>query len=796
VAAVLLTTLVGPLLSGPVLAADPTFEQILATRRVQTVLEQDGHVMTGLDGGGVLVWNSTGTVVDQWTAGDELSGNDVRAMAWTGRHLWVTTLGAGLTRVQDPAGSPVFRQYATNIAGLDVLSVTGRLVGSSERVYYGTSGDGLGLITDGLSSAVYTAEQDGLISDTVNDVHFFGDDLFIATPAGISKFAGNFFTDEVAGLTDLDVRDLHLDPDGNLIAGGRGGVFRWDLGTGTWSPVLAMDKDVTRITTFEGSVFALDVNSILYVEDGQSWTALDHGQYDCSALFGGTELWIGGDSRQSNGHGFLHHAYVGRWLAGDEFDFHLSLASQVYNGMGVTFEQDDNPVLGDFRGLYVSWAEGDEWVNIYETPHAENDTLTLHPGRGNVLAMTTGADGMVYAGQFAGGGVLRIDTEARRTELISPDNSGLNGRRVIGLVSHPDGPIIVLHDSNDPELVDVLVDPDDWGNSGAWLTLTSDEVGPGTAAADVLVERADVMWFAILGVGLVRWDVNGDNAGPDDPLTWFDPSDDRWDPPITDFPKSPLDPRDANSLALGDQGTLWAGGNGLVQFLYDAEVDTLGTYNSLTEKRSSGSTGLVDGNVVDIVGARDGIWVATRTGLNRVVSRKKNEVEVDAWIDLRNYVGNPDYQSIYSPSVIAPLPGLTYQRITVNDDRSLLLVASDQGVTMVRAGPAIGTGDEGGTDPLASVYCYPNPWSPDDDSAGLRIAGLPEGVNSDNKAEAVLYNLEGQPVWRGSHGDSDSEWKFWKGQNKFGEYAAQTGLYVLKVSWNGSHTLRTVALVR
>lgn len=792
----MLTVLLGGVLGGSAVAGDPTFEQVLATRSVQSVIEQDGRVMTGLDGGGVLVWDLDGALVDRWTAGDQLTGNDVRAMAWTGRHLWVTSFGAGLTRVQDPAGNPVFRQYATNIAGLDVQSVTGRLVGNSERVFYGTAGEGLGLITDGLSSAVYTSEQDGLISDTVNDVHFLGDDLFIATPAGISKFANNLFTDQNAGLPDLDLRDLDLDPDGNLIAGGRGGVFRWDADASAWSRVAGFTGDVIRIASFGGGIYALDATDSIWEYAGGNWNQVAYPESACSTLFGGSRLWIGGDSTLSNGFGGVVHAYLGQRNDAGGFDIHISYASQVYNGMGVSFAPDDTPVLGDFRGFYISWPDGDEWVDIFETPNAENDTLNLHAGRGNVLGMATGADGHIYAGQYFGGGVLRIDIDARRTELIDPDNSGLNGRKVIGLVSHPDGPVFVLHDDNDPELVDILVETEEWSDPASWMTITRDDgLGEGTAALDVAVERADVMWFVIKGVGLVRWDVNGDGAGPDDPLTWFDKSDDRWDAPITFFPGSPLDPRDANSMAIGDQNTLWAGGNGLVQFTYDGSTRAVDVWHSLTEKRSSSGTGLVDGNVIDVTRARDGIWVATRTGLNRVVSLNEEEVEVDAWIDLRNYLGNSDYQAIYSPSVIAGLPGLTYQRIAANPDGSRLLLASDQGVTLVEAGSGTSGGEGGESDPLASVFCYPNPWSPGNDSGALYIGGLPPGVDSRNPAEAALYTLEGQPVWRESWTEGDTEWDFWTGQKKNGDYL-QTGLYVLKVSVGGTHSVRTVAVVR
>ena len=130
----------------------------------------------------------------------------------------------------------------------------------------------------------------------------------------------------------------------------------------------------------------------------------------------------------------------------------------------------------------------------------------------------------------------------------------------------------------------------------------------------------------------------------------------------------------------------------------------------------------------------------------------------------------------------------------VNDDGSRLLLASDQGVAQVEVGVPAGGNGTGGADPLDAVFCYPNPWKPGENSGGLRIGGLPAGVDGSDPVTAFLYNLEGQPVWRGTHTGGE-DWVFWDGKNRQGEYV-QTGLYVLKVSWGGSHTVRTLALVR
>ena len=182
-----------------VAAQSVDLDPLLLQHDVTAMAEVDGHLFAGLDGGGVAVLpvdNLDGAVI--WTAGADLSGNDVTDMAWTGENLWIATGGNGLTRVNDPAGSPAFRQFAINLGGLDLTAVTGGMIGGSERVYYAMDGAGIGQIVDGLSGNLYTAEQDDLISNTVNAMQIWEGQLFVGTPIGVSRFANNVFTDQNA----------------------------------------------------------------------------------------------------------------------------------------------------------------------------------------------------------------------------------------------------------------------------------------------------------------------------------------------------------------------------------------------------------------------------------------------------------------------------------------------------------------------------------------------------------------------------------------------------------------------
>jgi len=784
--------------SGPAWAEGPTFEQLLPARETTALLEHGDKVLRGLNGGGIIIWDWDNPLASKrWTSGKELSGNHITEMTWTGQHVWIATQGAGLTKVANLDSSPTFRQYTSNLGSLDITSVTGAVIGGNERVFYGMDGQGLGQINSGLSGNIYTAEQDGLISNDVTSLQMFQGDLFVGTPVGISRFANNEFTDQNEGLSNLVISDLTLDTEGNLLAANNAEVFQWDPDGPTWISLGDPGVWVVDIASSGGKIYALGRSipgyGILSEYDGIAWSPIAAPYPTGTAIDAGQEFWIGGPVENETPGGKLTYNYLGKRLTGDDFDTVVDAATQVANCEGVTFDADGRAWMGDWFGSQISRydARDNSFFFIFERPHAANDTLNLFPGLGPVLSMASGRDDLVFAGQYAGGGVLKFDTTTRTTDLIDPGNSGLQGRGIVNLVVHPDGPLIIMHDWTDPQKVEVLVDPTDWAGTDNWVLppMLNPGLGSGPSVWDALVERSDIIWFAVEDGGLVRWDINGPSAGPDDPLTWFDQSDDVWYDPVTSFPGTTLDPGKTLGLALGRDGSLWAGGNGLVQFTYT--INPGGTIDTtvlldIHEKTSFETKGLVNGNVKDIaVDINGDIWVATRTGLNRV-SPREDETQITAWIDLPNYLANPTYGVLYSPNVIAPLPGNTYARIAPSFDGRQMLMSSDQGTTLVTVGSV--PGSEVGDDPLKDVFCYPNPWTPGESAALLKLGGLPvETVRVD------IYNVEGQKVYTDkSVADRTG---FWEGTNKVGHRVA-SGMYLLKISTDGLITTRVLALVR
>ena len=783
------------LVAGTAGAQTVDLQPLLLQHDVTALAEVDGRLFAGLDGGGLAVapvGDLSAAVV--WHAGADLSGNNITDLAWTGQNLWIATDGGGLTRVTDPSGSPQFRQFTSNLGGLDLTAVTGAMVEGSERVYYAMDGAGIGQIVDGLSGNLYTAEQDDLISNSVNAMQIWQGQLFVGTPIGVSRFANNLFTDQNAGLGSLVVNDFAVESSGALLAATNGGIYRWNDGASTWQYVWAIGAWVTRISCRQDEIWALGIdnlgNGVMQASSGGSWRVVNLPNAKCRSILAGVDVWIGGRSLQTSGARSLEQAYLGRREAGDQFTLHDFDANLIRSAEGVTFA-GDQAWIGDWGGRALSKLEGGAWTHLWESANAAADSNGLFTAGGNVLGMAAGPDGTVWALQYTTG-ILRIDGATGRINHLTSGTSGLSAPSVVNLVTHPDGPLIVMHDWVDSEKVDVLTDPVRWRDPANWLVLPlAGGLGAGPTVWDALVERRDVIWFAVEDIGLVRWDINGDQAGPDDPLTWLDQSDDRWDEPISALPGTALNPGKAVALGLGRDGTLWAGGNGVVQFTYNAATRQATLLSSVTEKFTPTSEGLVNGNVADLaVDVNGDVWVATRSGLNRIHGSGQN-VSVTAWIDLPNYYGSSNTQSLYSANVIAPLPGLTYRKIVADASGRRLLLSSDQGTVLLTVGSGgAGSGDTA----LTGAYCYPNPWIVDlNGQSLLKLAGLPTGVSSETPALVEIYDLQGELVYRDS--GVLPQTPFWNGTNRMGNLV-RTGMYVVRIHWQGHDTALTLAVVR
>ena len=120
----------------------------------------------------------------------------------------------------------------------------------------------------------------------------------------------------------------------------------------------------------------------------------------------------------------------------------------------------------------------------------------------------------MWIGLYSGTGLGRVDAEDGTVTAMNRLNSGLRGQHVINVRVHPDGPVITMHDQTDTLKVEILVDPANWSSAGSWLAVPNARLGAveSTDINDTVVQRRDVIWFAVSDVGLVRWDINGASA--------------------------------------------------------------------------------------------------------------------------------------------------------------------------------------------------------------------------------------------------------------------------------------------
>lgn len=778
-------------------AVTPSFQSLSPQREVTCLLERGEVILGGLDGGGLLMWPADDPAqATRLVAGQTISGNQVSDLAWSGRYVWVATLDGGMTRLGNPGEDAVFRPYTSNLGSLSVSAVAGAIVGNIERVFYAMSGAGLGVITDGLPGAIYTAEQDGLIDNTINDLMIQDEVLYIATPSGVGRLIGNTFSAMNNGLTNPAIDALTVDGAGRLICAGSGGVFRWDASAESWEGLNWNGGAVQQLGTNAMGVWALgfsggNTGNVGYW-DGSAWTLLELPQQKVTSFHAGADLWIGGryspSGMNSSNNGF---AFMARWDGGSAWTLQTRDAPLPATVCGVTLEDDGTRWVGSLGGRCFSGQGDGESTHIYQVATVDNDSTGLFNHWSNLLCMASNNEGIVYACQYSSG-IVRLDKNSGQIDLIHPWNSGMAQAHIVNAIVHPDGPLIMMHDWADDQKIQVLINPEDWADEANWVDVpqgAGQGIGQATGVFDALVERRDVIWLVLEGTGLMRWDINGYSQGPDDPLTWTDLSDDYFLGPFSEVSGTRNDLSQAGSIDMAPDGSFWVGGNGATRVRY-AEGIGLQLVEAYGGKVSAYQDGLISGNVTDLaVDARGDCWISTSAGLNRIVDNS-SPPEIDAWFNMATYLSNNTYPLLYSSNAVTEIPGGIHFRLVASPDRKTLAMTTSTGAVSWTV-----SDDSGGTSTaeLAGVYFYPHPFQPNAADGHLKLGGIAADDGNDDGARVEIYNLEGQLVYRNSRVTADTD--FWTGVNRLGNPVA-TGMYLVRVSWRDQVVTRSLAVVR
>ncbi len=787
-------------------AQTPTFTPLVTGDRVVTSLAHDGLVYAGLRSGGLVVWDpATATTLRSLDRSDGLGGHFVADLAWSGSRLWIATEDGGLTAITDPGGpDESLRVYSSALSSLDITAVTGTMVGQSERVFYGTDGDGIGAIQGGLPGA-YLTTLDGLIDDVVIDLALSADLLLIATPDGISRFAENTFTSYPYADPDTEfINDLEVGPDGDIWAATDQGVKRWDDTARQWVRV-TFNAFVNDLAVGDDTIWALSgIGSLRTIRDGvvtvrEVPPAQPGRTFVVNTVAAeGDVAWLGGYDRPSDGpsNGSL---VAWPWLAvADDAGATVHTLATCLVGAtagmdGVAIDARGRAWLGDQAGDGISGWDGEQWDNVLQRATAENDSSGLFDWSGNILAMARGNDDDIWFAQFTNGAIRYTPPAAPGGQeewlLLSPENSPMLGDAFLHLAVHPDGPVFFCTDNvtfggspNNDYGVDVLADPGRPRDPASWLHLAPGLLGGNVIRAITFTSR-DVVWIAVAGAGLMRWDVNGLGAGADAPLTWTDTSDDHWAGPVASVDGTDIDLASTQSLLPGPDGSLLAGGAGLVQLRYEPILDLATLENAWKVKDSAFTDGLLGQSVLGLARDRNGhYWSLTSGGLNRLRFREDG-VTIDAFTDLGTFFTLDS--GFYAPSAIVALPGGTYRDLAASAAGDRLVLSSDLGaalVTIPEQGASL-------VEAAGAAYLYPNPFPGETTADRVSIGGLP--IDADEPASIQVLNLVGQIVFRTRRLESGEG--FWDGRNRQGERVA-SGLYVVRIEQGGQTLVRTLAV--
>ena len=790
------------LLAGGAAAQTARFTPLLGGGDLRDLQDVGGVLYGATAAGGLLVYDPADPADPvRWTTADGLTSNLLTDLAWTGAYLWAASDGGGLTRIELTDAGPVCRQFARAEA-LSVTAVAGSVNGATERVYYGLTDGGLGLINNGFAGDIYTSNGfPGLVDDRIRALALDGDDLWIGTADGISILRQGLLEDRSAGLGNREVRALAVHPALGVTAATGDGVQVWNSGAGEWTTLGPALGPVADLAVLDGELWALGdpgaTTENLHRWIGDDWVQEDTPLAATDVIHGAFgSLWAGGSRPGPDGSAKTSRVTLGRRTGGNAWTLSTPDAPAFSTFDGVEFGADGTLWLGARNGAGWAGWDGDAWTQYLELASAANDSVGLINHDSGLLSMDSAPDGTLWITQFQGGGLLRFDPAGPGVEQITTENSALSNSRIIRVVVHPDGPVLCLSDRFG---VDVLIDPDAWRDPASWLVLPTDASGlGGLYFRDAAVLRRDRIAFTSDDGGLVIWDVNGLN-GPDAALTWSDASDDWYGGPVTvlDTEGGSFDFRSCKGLDPTAAGTFWAAGSsGLVH----ASVASFGpgqlTLTSLSDYREmvdASIPGLLRGALTDVVQDRNGdVWVSHDAGLNRVRERA-DQVIIDGYTSAGAYAAYA-LDGFFSASVIAGVPEGVIRELDAAADGRRILAGGDNGAVVVDVGSGSGL-DQG---PLDSVYLYPNPYRPGVHTEGVRAGGFDAQVVTETLgvrggASVRVYNAEGQLVYRDANVGTDEV--FWRGANLLNGQAA-SGTYLVRLELGGQVVVRPLAVVR
>ncbi|HPH95292.1 MAG TPA: hypothetical protein PKW33_10910 [Anaerolineaceae bacterium] len=193
-------------------------------------------------------------------------------------------------------------------------------VDDENRAWFGDSGKGIAVLNADGSPAFNLTTADGLPSDNVMALLAQDDVVWIGTDSGLARFANGKVSVVLAkndpALPFAYIRELVLDPDGNLLIGANLAVVRYDGAKAETLLNLSKQKDADWLTTLaaapDGRIWVGTARGIFYSDDSSSWTHLTTADRLLTNYISALHVdqygtaWIGGGGSNMDGGGILH----------------------------------------------------------------------------------------------------------------------------------------------------------------------------------------------------------------------------------------------------------------------------------------------------------------------------------------------------------------------------------------------------------------------------------------------------------------------------------------------------------
>jgi len=544
--------------------------------------------------------------------------------------------------VQEMPEETEWTVYNDDNSGLVNDTVTAVAFDSQGNAWFGTDGEGLSVLSSGITWTTYTQWEEGdhLASDYVSALAVDpADNVWVGTDgAGLSvRWAADgswtTYTSEGDLVSDY-VRAVAADSQGNVWCGhGSGGVsVRWAT-SGDWETF-----DTENSGLGGGDVFAIAIDSADNVWFG-------HGEDGVSVRWAATGDW-------------------------QRFTTEDGLAGPYVTGIGI--DASDNVWIGHrYDGLSVRWAASGEWDTSSTGDGLYSDEIT---------AIAADASGNVWIGHPYDGLSVRWASDSTWPHYTAAD--GLAGDEISAVAVDPEGSVWVGHDGSGVTAIGEAATRKP-RPSTRWKVFTTLDGLASDDVRGVAVGPDNAKWFATadgasrLSPGDSTWDnyYPPNLAGYDVRAVAVDGENNKWfatadgasrlsaDGDWTTYTdEDGLASNDVRDVALDGQGTPWFGTDyGLS--VYRVLSDTWTTYTA--------GDGLADDYVSAVAVAPDGdVWVGhpwsgvsrfsggapapsgdevwTTYGYGTLVSEDVDEIAVAPTGEV--WVGTYDGISVYSPA--------------------------------------------------------------------------------------------------------------------------------------------------